>query len=145
MRVGYAPGVFDLFHIGHLNILRHAADRCDRLVVGVVSDEMAMRAKGVRPVIPLGERLEIVRSLRMVDEAVPETVPEKLDVWQELRFDVIFKGDDWKGTAKGDKLEADFAKVGVEVVYFPYTVHTSSTVLRRALDALLQPDQEGVS
>ena len=137
MRVGYAPGVFDLFHIGHLNILRHAAARCDRLVVGVVSDEMAMRAKGVRPVIPMGERLEIVRSLRMVDEAVPETVPEKLDVWQELQFDVIFKGDDWKGTPKGEKLEADFARVGVEVVYFPYTMHTSSTMLREVLTRML--------
>jgi glycerol-3-phosphate cytidylyltransferase len=137
MRVGYAPGVFDLFHVGHLNILRHAAARCDRLVVGVVSDEMAVRAKGVCPVIPLAERLEIVRSLRMVDEAVPETVPEKLDVWQQLKFDVIFKGDDWKGTAKGDKLESDFAAVGVEVVYFPYTMHTSSTMLREVLSRML--------
>jgi glycerol-3-phosphate cytidylyltransferase len=138
MRVGYAPGVFDLFHIGHLNILRHAATLCDRLVVGVVSDEMAVRAKGVTPVIPLAERLEIIRSLRMVDEAVPETVPEKLQVWQELRFDVIFKGDDWKGTPKGAKLESDFAQVGVEVVYFPYTVHTSSTMLREVLTRMVR-------
>ncbi len=138
MRVGYAPGVFDLFHIGHLNILRHAATLCDRLVVGVVSDEMAVRAKGVTPVIPLAERLEIIRSLRMVDEAVPETVPEKLQVWQELQFDVIFKGDDWKGTPKGAKLESDFAQVGVEVVYFPYTVHTSSTMLREVLTRMVR-------
>jgi glycerol-3-phosphate cytidylyltransferase len=137
MRVGYAPGVFDLFHIGHLNILKHASTLCDRLVVGVVSDEMAVRAKGITPVIPLAERLEIVRSLRMVDEAVPETVQEKLQVWQELRFDVIFKGDDWKGTPKGDKLESDFASVGVEVVYFPYTVHTSSSMLREVLSRML--------
>jgi len=137
MRVGYAPGVFDLFHIGHLNILKHASTLCDRLVVGVVSDEMAVRAKGITPVIPLAERLEIVRSLRMVDEAVPETVPEKLQVWQELRFDVIFKGDDWKGTPKGDRLETGLGAVGVRVVYFPYTVHTSSTALRLALDAVI--------
>jgi glycerol-3-phosphate cytidylyltransferase len=138
MRVGYAPGVFDLFHVGHLNILRHAATLCDRLVVGVVSDEMAVRAKGITPVIPLSERLEIIRSLRMVDEAVPETVPEKLQVWEELRFDVIFKGDDWKNTPKGEKLESDFARVGVEVVYFPYTVHTSSTMLREVLTRMVR-------
>ena len=135
--VGYAPGVYDLFHIGHLTLLSRASALCDRLVVGVVSDEMAARAKGRAPVIPLEERLEIVRHIRCVDEAVAETVPEKLDMWREVRFDVIFKGDDWKGTPKGDTLERDMASVGVEVVYLPYTVHTSSSILRRALDALL--------
>ncbi len=137
--VGYAPGVYDLFHVGHLNILRHARSRCDYLVAGVVSDEMASFAKGRAPVIPLVERLEIVRSIRYVDAAFVETVPEKLDTWQQVRFDVLFKGDDWRGTAKGEKLERDFATVGVEVVYFPYTVHTSSTQLRAALDALSGP------
>ncbi|WP_059008779.1 adenylyltransferase/cytidyltransferase family protein [Streptomyces specialis] len=134
--VGYAPGVYDLFHVGHLNVLRHARSRCDYLVAGVVSDEMAELAKGRPPVIPLVERLEIVRSIRYVDAAFVETVPDKLDTWQQVRFDVLFKGDDWRGTAKGDKLERDFATVGVEIVYFPYTVHTSSTQLRGALDAL---------
>lgn len=134
--VGYAPGVYDLFHVGHLNILRHARSRCDYLVAGVVSDEMAQLAKGRAPVVPLVERLEIVRSIRHVDAAFVETVPDKLETWQQVRFDVIFKGDDWRGTSKGDRLEADFRSVGVEVVYFPYTVHTSSTQLRRALDAL---------
>ncbi|HET6634282.1 MAG TPA: adenylyltransferase/cytidyltransferase family protein [Streptomyces sp.] len=134
--VGYAPGAYDLFHIGHLNLLRHARDRCDHLVAGVVSDEMAERAKGRPPVVPLIERLEIVRSVRFVDAAFVETVPDKLETWQQIRFDVLFKGDDWRGTAKGDALEAKFAAVGVEIVYFPYTVHTSSTQLRRALDAL---------
>ena len=86
--------------------------------------------------MPLEERLEIVRSIRFVDEAVAEVLPEKLDTWREIGFDVIFKGDDWKGTPKGDKLERDFAAVGVEVVYLPYTVHTSSTLLRQALDVL---------
>jgi glycerol-3-phosphate cytidylyltransferase len=137
--VGYAPGVYDLFHVGHLNILRHARSRCDYLVAGVVSDEMAALAKGRTPVIPLVERLEIVRSIRYVDAAFVETVPEKLDTWQQVRFDVLFKGDDWRGTPKGDKLERDFSTVGVEVVYFPYTVHTSSTQLRAALDALSAP------
>lgn len=135
-RVGYAPGVYDLFHVGHLNVLRHASTLCDHLIAGVVSDEMAARAKGRRPVVPLAERLEIVRSVRYVDEAVAEVVPEKLDTWRRLQFDVIFKGDDWRGTPKGAKLERDFAEVGVEVVYFPYTVHTSSTLLRQALDML---------
>ncbi|KAB8164678.1 adenylyltransferase/cytidyltransferase family protein [Streptomyces sp. 3MP-14] len=134
--VGYAPGVYDLFHVGHLNILRHARDRCDYLVAGVVSDEMATLAKGRPPVIPLVERLEIVRSIRYVDAAFVETVPDKLETWQQVRFDVLFKGDDWRGTPKGQKLERDFATVGVRIVYFPYTVHTSSTQLRGALEAL---------
>jgi glycerol-3-phosphate cytidylyltransferase len=136
-RIGYAPGVYDLFHVGHLNLLTRAREHCDHLVAGVVSDELAAGVKGRAPVVPLEERLEIVRNIRCVDEAVAEVLPEKLDTWREVRFDVIFKGDDWKGTPKGDKLERDFASVGVEVVYLPYTVHTSSTVLRRALDALL--------
>ncbi|MFK0042725.1 adenylyltransferase/cytidyltransferase family protein [Streptomyces sp. NPDC090741] len=138
-RVGYAPGAYDLFHIGHLNILRHARSQCDYLVAGVVSDEMAELAKGRRPMIPLVERLEIVRSVRYVDAAFVETVPDKVETWKQVRFDVIFKGDDWRGTPKGDKLEKDFSAVGVDVVYFPYTVHTSSTQLRRALDALSEP------
>jgi glycerol-3-phosphate cytidylyltransferase len=134
--VGYAPGVYDLFHIGHLNILRHARSRCDYLVAGVVSDEMAELAKGRRPVIPLVERLEIVRSIRWVDAAFVETVPEKLQTWRQVRFDVLFKGDDWRGTPKGERLERDMATVGARVVYFPYTVHTSSSQLRAALGAL---------
>ncbi|MGW0393608.1 adenylyltransferase/cytidyltransferase family protein [Streptomyces sp. NPDC003042] len=138
-RVGYAPGAYDLFHIGHLNILRHARSQCDYLVAGVVSDEMAELAKGRRPMIPLVERLEIVRSVKYVDAAFVETVPDKVETWKQVRFDVIFKGDDWRGTPKGKRLEQDFAEHGVDVVYFPYTVHTSSTQLRRALDVLAQP------
>ncbi len=138
-RTGYAPGVYDLFHIGHLNILRLARQHCDRLIVGVVSDEMAELAKGRRPVIPVHERLEIVRALSIVDEAIIETVPDKVETWRSTPFDVIFKGDDWRGTAKGDRLERAFAPLGVEVVYFPYTVHTSSSLLRAALDELERP------
>jgi glycerol-3-phosphate cytidylyltransferase len=134
--IGYAPGAYDLFHIGHLNLLRHAADNCDHLIAGVVSDEMLLLTKGRRPVIPLAERLEIVRSVRFVDEVHAEVVPDKLDTWRAVGFDVLFKGDDWRGTEKGDRLERDFAAVGVEVRYFPYTVATSSTMLRRALAAL---------
>lgn len=136
MRIGYAPGVYDLFHVGHLNILRHARSQCDYLIAGAVSDEMAELAKGRPPVVPLAERLEILRSIRYVDQAHAETVPNKVDTWREIGFDIIFKGDDWRGTAKGRKLEADFAAVGVDVIYFPYTVHTSSTLLRRVLTAI---------
>lgn len=143
-RVGYAPGVYDMFHIGHLNILRQAAERCDHLIAGVVSDEMAERAKGIRPVIPLSERLQIVASIDCVDQVWAETVPDKLDTWGEVRFDILFKGDDWRGTPKGHKLETDFAAVGVEIVYFPYTLHTSSTLLRAALEKMHgAPDQAG--
>lgn len=133
--VGYAPGAYDLFHVGHLNILKHARSRCDRLIAGVISDEMFRLVRGVDPYVPLAERIEIVRHVAFVDQVHEEVVPDKLDTWRELGFDRIFKGDDWRGTPRGDKLERDFASVGVEVVYFPYTVHTSSTMLRQALSA----------
>ena len=134
--IGYAPGAYDLFHIGHLNVLRHAADHCDHLIAGVVSDEMLLRAMGRAPVIPLAERMEIVGALSCVDAVHAEVVPDKVDTWQELRFDVLFKGDDWRGTPKGEQLERDFDAVGVRVHYFPYTMHTSSTLLRKALSAI---------
>jgi len=134
-RIGYAPGVFDMFHVGHLNILRNARLGCDHLIAGVVSDELAARAKGRPPVIPLAERLEIVRAIKFVDEAVCEDLPTKVEMWEKLRFDVIIKGDDWRGTERGDRLEKEFAPLGVEVFYLPYTVHTSSTMLRQALGA----------
>lgn len=137
--VGYAGGAFDLFHVGHLNLLRHARNQCDHLVAGVVSDEMLELTKGIRPIVPLAERLEIVSAISFVDEVHAEILPNKLDTWREIRFDVFFKGDDWRGTEKGGRLERDFSSVGVEVVYFPYTVHTSSTALRRALEVLDGP------
>ena len=136
LRVGYAAGAFDLFHIGHLNLLRHARNECDHLIAGVVSDEMLELTKGVTPVIPLAERIEIVTHISYVDQVHAEVVPDKLETWEELRFTHFFKGDDWRGTEKGLRLEREFARVGVEVVYFPYTMSTSSTVLRRALAAL---------
>ena len=139
MRIGYAAGAFDLFHVGHLNILKHARSACDYLVAGVVSDEMLELTKGRRPIIPLAERLEIVSHIGYVDEARAETESSKLDVWRARPFDVFFKGDDWRGTEKGLKLESEFAAVGVEVVYFPYTMHTSSTALRRTLELLENP------
>ncbi|RFA21185.1 adenylyltransferase/cytidyltransferase family protein [Subtercola boreus] len=135
-RIGYAAGAYDLFHVGHLNLLKHAKDRCDYLIAGVVSDEMLELNKGISPVVPLAERLEIVNHIDYVDEARAEVLSDKLDTWREVQFDIFFKGDDWRGTEKGHRLETEFAKVGVEVVYFPYTMHTSSTRLRLALDAL---------
>lgn len=135
-RIGYAAGGFDLFHVGHLNVLRHAREHCDELIAGVVSDEMLRDIKGVEPVIPTLERVEIVRAIRWVDRVHVETVPSKVDAWRELGFTHFFKGDDWRGTERGLRLERELAEVGVEVVYFPYTAHTSSTALRRALAAL---------
>ncbi|MDE0803518.1 MAG: adenylyltransferase/cytidyltransferase family protein [Acidimicrobiales bacterium] len=131
--VGYAPGVYDLFHIGHLNLLRSAKEHCTYLIAGVLSDERAFRNKGLDPVVPFDERYAIVSCIDYVDEAVVEDVPHKLDVWERHRFDVIIKGDDWKGTDRGDKLEQDFASVGVTVAYVPYTPTTSTTLLRRTL------------
>lgn len=140
-RIGYAAGAFDLFHVGHLNILRHAKENCDVLIAGVVSDEMLRAVKGIEPVIPTLERAEIVRHVRFVDDVYIETVPDKLEAWRDVGFTHFFKGDDWRGTEKGDRLEREFAAVGVEVVYFPYTVHTSSTALRRALETISGPDR----
>ncbi len=136
MRIGYAAGAFDLFHVGHLNLLRRASQQCDVLIAGVVSDEMLREVKRIEPVIPTEERAEIVRNLRFVDQVHIETTPSKLEAWQEVRFTHFFKGDDWRGTPKGLLLEEQFAEVGVEIVYLPYTMHTSSTALRRALAAI---------
>lgn len=138
MRIGYAAGAFDLFHVGHLNLLRHAAQYCDLLIAGVVSDEMLREVKGIESVIPTSERAEIVRSMRFVDRVHVETTPSKMDAWREVGFTHFFKGDDWRGSPKGLLLEEQFAEVGVEVQYLPYTMHTSSTALRRALAALAQ-------
>lgn len=135
-RIGYAAGAFDLFHIGHLNILRHAKQDCDVLIAGVVSDEMLRTGKGIEPFIPTQERAEIVRSIEFVDAVHVETTPDKMDAWLEVGFTHFFKGDDWRNTEKGLQLEHQFARVGVEVVYFPYTAHTSSRRLRSALHAI---------
>jgi glycerol-3-phosphate cytidylyltransferase len=133
VRIGYVPGAFDLFHIGHLNILRRAREHCDFLIAGVVADDVLIRHKGVTPVVPLAERIEIVRNVRYVDMAHAAMTNDKVAIWKELRFNILFKGDDWRGTEKGNKLERDFAAIGVEVTYFPYTQATSSSALRRTL------------
>lgn len=133
IRIGYAHGAYDLFHIGHLNLLRRAKERCDYLVAGVVADEVLIKHKGVTPVIPLVERLEIVGNVRFVDAAIPAQTNDKVEIWKDLRFNVLFKGNDWQGTDKGNKLERDFAALGVEIAYLPYTLATSSSALRRTL------------
>ena len=117
--VGYAAGAFDLFHVGHLNILRQARSQCDYLIAGTVSDEICYATKGCYPVVPLQERLEIVRHITYVDRAVAEVSPDRLQTWADVGFDVFFKGDDWKDTEKGRRLERDFATVGVSGDLFP--------------------------
>jgi len=133
---GYVPGVWDLFHIGHLNILRRAREECDVLVIGAVTDDIVEATKGNRPVIPLAERMEILASLSLVDEVVlDDCTSDKMPMWQRVGFDVLFKGDDWRGTPKGAVLEASMAAVGARVVYFPYTHGTTSTILRQFIEA----------
>jgi glycerol-3-phosphate cytidylyltransferase len=134
--VGYVPGGWDMFHVGHLNILNRAKQECDYLIVGVTTDDALFEMKGKRPIVPLAERLAIVEAIGVVDEAVVDFSRNKVQVWRRVGFDVLLKGDDWKGTAKGDQLERDMASVGVRVCYLPYTHTTSSTELRRVLLAL---------
>jgi len=128
--VGYAPGAYDLFHVGHLNLLRRVRLQCDYVIAGVVCDEVALAQKGRLPVVPQEERLEIVAALDVVDEAVMEWTTDKLATWEQVRFDVIYKGSDWAGSPKWTALERDFIRRGVRVVYLPYTEHVSTTILR---------------
>lgn len=132
---GYVPGAWDMFHIGHLNILKRARQHCGYLIVGVVSDETLFQMKGKHPIVPMEERMEILEALGIVDEVVADFSANKIEVWRRIHFDVLFKGDDWLGTAKGRKLEDDMDAVGVSVHYFPYTKSTNSTELRRILTA----------
>lgn len=132
MVIGYATGVFDLFHVGHLNMLKNAKNMCDKLIVGVTVDEL-VAYKHKKSVIPFEERIEIVRSIEYVDVAIPQTTMNKFDAWQKLRFDVMFVGDDWYGSEKWEKYEKQFNEVGVKIIYFPYTKGTSSTLINETL------------
>jgi len=132
MVIGYTTGVFDLFHIGHLNILRNAKSMCDRLIVGVTVDEL-VAYKYKKAVIPFHERIEIVRSIRFVDAAVPQDTLDKFEAWKKLKFDVLIVGDDWYGDEKWQEYEKQFNEVGVRIVYFPYTKGTSSTMMNEIL------------
>lgn len=135
-KIGYTTGVYDLFHIGHLNVLKRAKLECDYLIVGVTTDELSESRKGKRPIIPFLERMEIVEHIKFVDEVVPQSHMDKFQAWNDLRFNKMFVGDDWKGSDKWNDYERQFAAVGVEIVYFPYTTHTSSTILREVLDKI---------
>lgn len=119
-----------MFHIGHLNVLRRASQLCDNLVVGVTTDELSLSRKGKSPIVPFAERVEIVENLRFVDQVVAQSSMDKMEAWRDVRFDKMFVGDDWQGTEVWTRLERDFRLVGVQIVYLPYTTHTSSTMLR---------------
>lgn len=133
-QIGYTTGVFDLFHIGHLNILKKAKEQCDYLIVGVTTDDEVLRIKNKVPFICYEERKQIVESIKYVDKVVPETNADKIAAWEEFRFNVIFKGDDWKGSKKWNDYEVFFKSKGVEVVYFSYTDGISSTKLKEILE-----------
>jgi glycerol-3-phosphate cytidylyltransferase len=131
-KIGYTSGVYDMFHIGHLNLIKRAKEQCEYLVVGVTTDKLA-QYKNKTPIIPYEERKQIVEALKYVDEVVPQESMDKLAACKKLNADVIFVGDDWKGTDKWNKIEEDLATIGAEVVYFSYTKGTSSTILREKL------------
>jgi glycerol-3-phosphate cytidylyltransferase len=135
-KIGYTTGVFDMFHVGHLNILRRAKLECSHLIVGVTTDELCFERKQKYPVIPFTERMQIVENIRCVDEVVPQASMDKMEAWRNLKFDRMFVGGDWKGSAQWNQIESEFSDVGVEIVYFPYTEHTSSTKLRTVVDSL---------
>jgi glycerol-3-phosphate cytidylyltransferase len=132
--VGYTTGVFDLFHVGHLNILKRAKERCDYLIVGVSTDELVMKYKNKQPVIPFHERIEIVEGIKHVDMVVPQTNRDKFSAWEMLKFDVMFVGDDWKGSNLFNEVEKRFNEVGVDIIYFPYTQGVSSTLVKLKIE-----------
>lgn len=133
--IGYTSGVYDLFHIGHLNLLKNAKGLCDKLIVGVTVDELVAYKKK-RAVIPFEERIEIVRSIKYVDAAIPQEDLDKFKMWEKLHFDVLFVGDDWYNSASWNEMEEKFNEVGVRVIYFPYTKGTSSTLINTTLNKL---------
>lgn len=133
-KIGYTTGVFDLFHVGHLNLLRRARLECDLLIVGVTTDELCESVKKKRPIIPFAERMAIVEGIRYVDSVVPQVNYDKFEAWENLKFNMMFVGDDWKGSDKWTQLEKQFAEIGVEIVYFPYSHQTSSTKIREILE-----------
>ena len=128
-KIGYTTGVYDMFHIGHLNILKRAKEQCKYLIVGVSTDEVVQTYKNKTPVIPFKERCAIVEAIKYVDKVVPQTSMDKFAAWQNLHFNALFHGDDWKGSSMYDQVQAAFEKVGVDVVFLPHTDGISSTIL----------------
>lgn len=137
-KVGYTTGVFDLFHVGHLNVLRNAKAQCDYLIVGVSTDEVVESYKHKKPIIPFEERIAIVEGIRYVDKVVPQYSMDKRAAWDELHFDALFHGDDWKGSAMYEKYIQEFEGTGVEIVFLPHTEGTSSTTLTAVLNKALE-------
>jgi glycerol-3-phosphate cytidylyltransferase len=132
MILGYTTGVFDLFHVGHVNLLRNAKGMCDKLIVGVTTDEL-VSYKNKKSVISFEERMEVVRSCRYVDAVIPQEDMDKFVQWQKIKFDVMFVGDDWFKSEKWQAIDQQFKKEGVRVVYFPYSKGTSSTLINNVL------------
>ena len=143
--VGYTTGVFDMFHIGHLNILRRAKEQCEYLIVGVSTDELTRSYKGKTPVIPYEERFAIVEAIRYVDRVVPQITMDKMQAWQDLRFDALFHGSDWKGSEMYNNLIRQFREVGTEVVFLPHTNGTSSTELAKYIKEELDEHSDDIA
>ena len=141
-KVGYTTGVFDMFHIGHLNILKNAKEHCDYLIVGVSTDELVKSYKNKTPVIPFEERKRIVEAIKYVDEVVPQSTMDKMVAWDQFHFDAIFHGDDWKGSSMYEEVENKLKKVGCDVVFLPHTEGTSSTLLTDVLHKMME-EQKG--
>ena len=141
-KVGYTTGVFDMFHVGHLNILKRAKEQCEFLIVGVSTDELVKNYKKKIPVIPFEERKEIVKSIKYVDRVVPQTSMNKMEAWKQLHFDAIFHGDDWKGSNLYNEVEAELNKVGCDMVFLPHTDGTSSTLLTEVLHKILEEQKK---
>ena len=134
MIIGYTTGVFDMFHIGHLNILRRAKEKCDYLIVGVSTDEVVQGYKNKLPVIPFEERIAIVEAIKYVDEVVPQTTMDKLQFLKHRHFDVMFHGDEWRGTELYNKYELEFANYGARIEYLTHTEGISSSILRDKIE-----------
>ena len=141
-KIGYTTGVFDLFHVGHLEILRKAKENCDYLIVGVSTDELVQKYKNKRPIITFDQRIEIIKSIKYVDEVVVQKDRDKLSALHKIGFNIMFVGDDWKGSKLFLDLECKFQKHGVEIFYFPYTKNISSTSLRSILKRLIQEEEK---
>ena len=140
--IGYTTGVFDLFHIGHLNILKRAKENCDYLIVGVSTDDLVKSYKHKSPIIPFEERIEIVKAIRYVDEVIPQVDMDKFAAWENIHFHRLFHGSDWKGSEMYNRIEERLKNVGVEMVYFPYTDGTSSTLLNEVLHQRLNEKKD---
>lgn len=132
-KVGYTTGVFDMFHIGHLNILRRAKEQCEYLIVGVSTDELVRKYKHKTPMICFWDRIEIVKAIRYVDRVVVQETMDKYEAWNRLHFNAVFHGNDWKNTPMYNELVQKLATVGVDVVFLPYTNGISSTVLSQEI------------